>query len=517
MSGITLDALAQEMRQRLDAIGQDVSDRISDVKLRDMVKNVLSGLLESPEGADFVRKLQFSGPNDYKLIGTKYARWGLGVADVEFLHELQSSLRGQKKVSSPGIYEGPSEELSKTFDAISEAVYLPMDEVRRLDRKAIDDLFPRLPISMFHGRDRELARRGRWDETGAYKRAMLAMDTAESGYGQQLVGAQYVGELWEAARRESRVFGLIESFEMTDPVAYLPVEVDIPEMLYVSESAANNSGAYGTTKTGSNRVQVTAKKFVIHQMWSGEMEEDSIIPFVPFLRRQAAASIAHYSDSLILNGDTTNSPTGNINLDDADPTDTAHYLAFDGIRHAALVDNTNNDNNAQGNAPTLAALHALRGDMIDTARLVDWGHPSNPEDLVYVCDPETGDRIAMIDEVLTVDKYGPQATVLTGEVLKIGRHPLIVSMAMPKTEADGKVSATPANNTMGQVLAFNRRGFKTGWRRRVQVETERLPATDQTRLVYSLRLGFGRFTPTGAASGIEAAAILRNIGLSLTP
>ena len=36
---------------------------------------------------------------------------------------------------------------------------------------------------------------------------------------------------------------------------------------------------------------VSAAKFVIHQMWSGEMEEDSIIPFVPFLRAQAAASV----------------------------------------------------------------------------------------------------------------------------------------------------------------------------------------------------------------------------------
>jgi hypothetical protein len=151
--------------------------------------------------------------------------------------------------------------------------------------------------------------------------------------------------------------------------------------------------------------------------------------------------------------------------------------------------------------------------MIDTARFVDWGHPADPNDLVYVSDPETADRIALIDEVLTVDKYGPQATVLTGEVLKIGRHPHVVSMAMSKTEADGKVSTTGSNNTKGQVAAFNRRGFKTGWRRRVMVETERLPATDQTRLVYSLRMGFGRFTPTGAASGIEAAATLRNITL----
>lgn len=515
MSGMTLDALAQEMRQRLDAIGQDVSDRISDVKLKGLVENVLKGLLNDPEGGEFLRKLRFGDERGTAIVGTKYQRWGLGVADVEFLHELQCSLRGQKRVSSPGIYDGPSEELDKTFQNISQAYYLSMDEVRKLDRKAIDDLFPRLPVHMFHGRDRALAARGAWEETSAYKRAMLAMDTAESGYGQQLIGAQYVGELWEAARRESRIYSLIESFEMTDPTAYLPVEVDIPEMLYVSESVANNSSNYATVKTGSQRVQVDAKKFVIHQMWSGEVEEDSIIPFVPFLRRQAAASIAHYSDSLVLNGDTTNSVTGNINLDDADPADTKHYLAFDGIRHAALVDNTNNDNDMGGAAPTLAALHGLRSDMIDTARLVDWGHPANPDDLVYVCDPETGDRIAMIDEVLTVDKYGPQATVLTGEVLKIGRHPLLVSMAMSKTEADGKVSATAVNNTRGQVVAFNRRGFKTGWRRRVMVETERLPATDQTRLVYSLRLGFGRFTPTGAASGIEAAATLRNISLSV--
>jgi len=38
------------------------------------------------------------------------------------------------------------------------------------------------------------------------------------------------------------------------------------------------------------------------------------------------------------------------------------------------------------------------------------------------------------------------------------------------------------------------------------METERLPATDQDRIVYSLRLGFGRFSPTGAAAGIESVA-----------
>lgn len=504
---LTMDALATEVRQRLDAVNEQVSASTSDERLRQLITEAMDGLKDD---AEFVRKIRFgAGPGDTQLVGTKYARWGLSVSDVEFLHDLMSSHRGQR-VKNGGIHQGPSEELTRTFESISAARYLSADKVMAMDRKAIDDLFPRVPLAEFHGPDRELARAGKFELTGAYQRAIRAMDTATSGEGQQLVGAQYVGELWDAPRLLGKVFPLIDSFEMTDPTAYLPVEVDIPEMLFVSENTSSSATDYATVETGSQRVQVDAKKFIIHQMWSGEMDEDSIIPFIPFLRRQAAYSVAHYADSLVLNGDNTNAGTGNINLDDADPADTKHYLAFDGIRHAALVDNTANGKDASGAAATWAQLIGLRSLLIDRTRLVDWGHPTNPDDLVYVSEPDTADRIAQLDEVLTVDKYGPAATILTGEVSRIGRHPHIASIAVPKTEADGKVSTTAANNTLGQTVVFNRRGFKVGWRRRVMVESERLPGRDQTRLVYSLRLGFGRFAPTGAASGIEAAAVLYN-------
>ena len=120
-------------------------------------------------------------------------------------------------------------------------------------------------------------------------------------------------------------------------------------------------------------------------------------------------------------------------------------------------------------------------------------------------------KAGLLDEVITVDKYGSNATVLTGEVANIGRHPLVVSSAMSLTEADGKVSTTGSNNVKGQIVAFNRNGFVMGLRRTLAIETERIPATDQNRIVLSARWGFGRFTPTGAASGIEAAAVLYNI------
>lgn len=504
---ITLDELAKNIKERLDGISDEVTTRISDDKLTELIRTNLEGVLSDPE---VVRKIRFAQDEPAgQLVGTKYARWGLSPADVEWLYDFQSSLRGQAKRHG-GVHEGPSEELTRTFEAISQARYVSADKVREMDRKAIDGVFPRIPLSAFHGADRKLAKAGKYELTEAYANAVRAMDTAESGFGQQLIGAQYVHDLWEAPRRLGRVAPLINTFEMTDPVAYLPVESSLPELSFVSESTEPNSTNYGTVKTGSQRVQVDAKKFVIHQMWSGEMEEDSIIPFVPFLRRQAALSLAHYLDALVLNGDTTNAATGNINLDDANPADTKYYLAYDGIRHAALVDNTANAVDVAG-AYTYDHFLSIKAKMLDYTNLMDWGHPVNPDDLVYICDPESSDKISALDEVLTVDKYGPGATVLNGELARIaGRHPLISSIAVPKTEADGKVSTTAANNTLGQTVVFNRRGSVMGWRRRVMVETERLPATDQTRIVYSLRNGFGRFTPTGAASGIEWAAVLYN-------
>jgi hypothetical protein len=500
------EMLIKDISDRLTAIGQAIPD---EAKLRTMISEQLSLLAQDEE---FTRKMRFGGGGqERKLVGSKYARWGLSIGDVEFLYDLMESMRGQRMVNRNGIYEGPSEELRNTMGAISEAAYLSEAQVRDMDKKALDDMFPKLPISWFQGGDRALATRGAFELTEAYQRAIRAMDTAETGYGLQLVGAQYVGDLWTGGRRESRVMSLFDMFEMLAPTVYLPVEVDIPEMLFVAESTTSGASAYTSVKTGSNRVQVDAKKFAIRQLWSGEMDEDSIIPFVPFLNRQAMLSLAHYGDSVELNGDTTNAGTGNINLDDADPADTKHYLAMDGLRHAGIVDNTGNKKDLAGPL-TVKALMDAKGRMIDATYLMDWGHPTAADDLVYITDPYTGDQLCQLDEVVNQFE-NRNMPILTGQVATVLGHPVVGSMAMSKTEADGKVSTTAGNNIKGQVCTVNRRGFKTGWRRRVRTETLRITGTDQTEVVHSLRFGFGRFTPTGAASGIEAADVIYDISL----
>jgi hypothetical protein len=414
-------------------------------------------LKASPELA---RKIRFNG--DANTAGSKFA--GLTSADIQILHGI-----------SKGLKNGPSEELENAYQHVS----------NHYINNTKTDVVP-------------------------YRKA--TQNEGAAGFGQELVGVQYMNELWDAARQDSRVFSLLDTFEMNQASAYLPVVADLPEPQYLGENTTENSFLAGTGRVGSNRVLVSAKKMLINQIWTYELEEDAIIPFLPFIRAQIAASLAFYSDAVVLNGDTTNAATGNINLDDADPADTKYYLAFDGMRKVGLVDNTANRLD-EGGALELASIAALKGLMMDRTNLIDWGHPVRSSDLIYVCDPQTADKLVQLDQVVTVDKFGPQAGVLTGQIGNILGSPVISTMAMGLTEADGKISTTSANNTKGQLIAFNRNAFKVGLKRNITIELERMPGMQQSRLVASFRLGLGRYSPSGAASGIEGAAVLYNISL----
>ena len=346
-------------------------------------------------------------------------------------------------------------------------------------------------------------------------RKARAHDSAESGFGAELVAdAEYVPQIWDSARATyGQIMNLVDSRPMSGPVEKQPVLASIPDMIFVGEAtaAASDSTAYGTQKVGSNEVTLTAKKFLAHYNWSGEMEEDSIVPWVGLLREALAASQARTMDKLLLNGDTTNAGTGNINLDDADPTDTLYYLAADGIRHAALVDNTANTVNL-GGALTYQSLLSLLPLMMDRTYDQHWGREGQP---VFVGTPELDNDLLNLDEIVNAAaSRGMLAELppLRGEVARIaGRYPYISSMAMAMTEADGKLSTTGSNNTLGQVVCFNPAGLVLGVRRAARIEVERIPRSDQWAIILSTRVAVGRYTPTGAASGIEWAACLRNI------
>jgi hypothetical protein len=298
---------------------------------------------------------------------------------------------------------------------------------------------------------------------------------------------------------------------MTDPTVVVPIDGDLPEMLFVGESTGASATAYSTSKTGSDKVTLSAKKFTIQQVWSGELNEDSIIPFTPFLREQLNEAAALYLGSSMYNGDDTNAGTGNINLDDADPGDTKHYLAYDGIRHYHLVDATGQSKD-MGNAAVdpmeiVRARGKLNGgddDVDSLIKNINWG--TRARDLLMVMDWDTHMSMLEMSVVKTVDQYGPAATVLTGELGSYSGIPIISPSYASKTMADGKASDTESNNSRGQITLFNPRGFLAGQRREMQLFFDRIQGTDQFLFELYTRRGFTRFGGN-VASGIYNIAV----------
>jgi len=339
---------------------------------------------------------------------------------------------------------------------------------------------------------------------GEYSKAR-AMDAQETGFGLELIGAQYATEMWNAARNRDNIVGSIPAVPMSQATRIVPIDGALPEMLFVSENTSASSSEYTTSKTASSNLTQTAKKFTIHQIWSAELEEDSVIDFVPFLRDKLNESATQHLGSALYNGDTTNAATGNINSDDADPDDTKHYLAWDGIRHYWLVTTT-----AQGKdmaaALDLAEINVARGklngadDDIDAAvGNINWG--ADPRALRLVMDWSTYMAMLDADKVTTVDKYGDNATVLTGELGNYAGIPIISPSYATKTEDDGKASTTETNNTKGQITLFNPRGFLQGVRREQQLFFDRIPGRDQFRFELYTRRAFNRWG-ANVASGI---------------
>ena len=332
-----------------------------------------------------------------------------------------------------------------------------------------------------------------------------AMDTGDTGFGKELMGTQYVRDMWEAARNTDSLVGSIREIPLLDNSGVIPIDGDLPEMLFVGESTSASASNYTTSKTGSNKVTMAPRKFTIQQVWSAELNEDSIIAYTPFLREKLNMSAALYLGSAYLNGDITTGGSDNINKDDGTPGAEKHYLAGDGIRRYWLRTDTGQgkDQSAVFDQREInvarGKLNAGDDDIDNLIKNINWGQQAR--ELRLIMDWDTYMSMLDLDDVQTIDKYGARATVVTGELASYKGIPIIVPAYASKTEADGKASDTESNNTKGQITLVNPQGWLGGNRRGVQLFFDRIQRTDQFLFELYTRRAFTRFG-TNVAAGI---------------
>ncbi len=319
------------------------------------------------------------------------------------------------------------------------------------------------------------------------RKALKAMGSTTSGSGDELVPTNLAAQLWDDFFLASRVVGLLQRIDMpTDPF-------DIPLGLgnVTWRKGAQNS-ATTQSNPGTAKVTLTSTELVTEQAWSYTLDEDAVIAMAPAIRARLAQSGGEVMDDFALNADSTASSTWHINLDDATPAADSIYLTDgqDGIRHQYLVDNTTgvgvDENGALEDA-------TIVGELADMGK-----YAVDPSRLTLVCDISTylagflsAASGAPGNNVITLDKFGAGAIVMTGQLAAYRGIPIVVSASMPLTEADGKVSVTASNNAKGQIAIVNRTMWNVGFRRNLLIETDRDIQRRQYIMVTSLREAIG--------------------------
>lgn len=307
-------------------------------------------------------------------------------------------------------------------------------------------------------------------------RSNEAMSTGQDGFGQDYVPSDFSSQIIMATRDKKSLFSMLPAaLTMPTPTWTIPVEWGDMTRGATSENADVPGTAVPTSKAGTGELVLSAKKYSASVYLSGELDEDSIISIRPLLVKKFADSFTKTLDQIILLGDTVTAPTGNINSDDASPAGGSYYLHADGLVKKARSASKTKDIGTLD----LADIRDLRN-QLGVKGL-------EPSELLAVVDTSTYFKLLSLAEVLTVDKFGVQATVVNGVLVAVDGIQILPLSYFGLTEADGKASATSGNNTKGRMVLIHKPSFYHGFKRQLQVVTEYLPKTDQFCLTAHVR------------------------------
>lgn len=307
--------------------------------------------------------------------------------------------------------------------------------------------------------------------------AVKLLTSTGSGIGDEYVPNNMAAELWTDFFAASQIVNDLPGQPMPSDPFDMPLGLGD-----VTWRKGGQGAAVAAQNPATAKSILTSTEQIAEVDWTYNLDEDAIIAIMPALRQRLGISGGEQMDAFVLNADGTATATGNINSDDGTPAADSYYLSEgqDGIRHLYLVDNTAQSDSAGGDALADA-------DMVKMLNHLDkYGLDLGNVRIV----PGIAAYFSMVGltNVATVDKYGPQATIVKGELARYRGVPVLPSASQPKGEADGKLSVTAASNTLGTISAYNRNAWRVGFRRGLLVEVDRNIQTRQLIMVVSFRI-----------------------------
>ena len=365
------------------------------------------------------------------------------------------------------------------------------------------DLLKALAIQLAESKDDDaqyVASKRAMKMSGMPMKANEINQSTLANYGDEWVGITYSSQLWDKIRLATSIVGKIPTVVVPQgsESIYIPLQGTSPNFFKVAQ-AANLDADPGrpaetvpSSQLGTARQLLTVAKLGAQYNYSGELEEDSLIPWASELRRDLTAEAAEVMEHVVIDGDTTLTATTNINDIGGTPAGTEAFTLFNGFRKLALVTNTANSRSAG----TLAVA-----DFLETVKLMGLAgrNAADKSKVEFILDMWTHWAALELAEIKTRDVF-VAPTLENGMLANLYGYNVNVSANMHRANQDatyglkantsGKVDLdTAANNTTGSILAVRYDQWRLGYKRKMTFEIERDARSDSTAIIVMMRVG----------------------------
>lgn len=330
--------------------------------------------------------------------------------------------------------------------------------------------------------------------SGRWETLMRAMDVDTSAEGGAWVPTGIGADLHEKVRAAGRVAALFTRIDMpTNPWKW-PIEGADATAYRVAEPTGDTETKMTASTPGTVAATFDAEIFGARALFSRSLDADSALAILPYVRGKLAQAFSDAEEKAILDGDTD----GTHQDSDVGASTTDARTAWDGLRKKALAQTSSDASNA---AVTQTLMRTARGLM------GKWG--LNPASLAVIIGVSAYYDLIDEDDFRTVDKFGPQAVVLNGQLGAFDGIPVVVSEHVREDlNASGVHDGITTNRSYA--LVVNRGEFAMGQRMGLDVEVDDSIYRETFQRVV---VGFQRedYQHIGDAAANDDVAVLFNV------
>tara|TARA_R100000353_G_scaffold80739_1_gene60837 strand:+ start:1767 stop:3221 length:1455 start_codon:yes stop_codon:yes gene_type:complete len=326
-----------------------------------------------------------------------------------------------------------------------------------------------------------------------FKPAIEKIFSDSAGSGGDWIPDEFASELYQSFEIPRGLRSLFADVQMDRETLLVPKLVRGGRP-YIKGAATDDLASYTASTIETAQSTIRAKGLAVLMNIDDAAGEDSAFAIIPAMSRQVAQDLEDAYEDCIINGDTAASHQDaieNWNIRERWGTTPSlgsasdHRRTFLGLRAAALDAAKSTGFNTTFNFSNFLAVSSAMGEQAMGNRIII----ASPEAVLA--------NFLGLTEVATVDKYGPQATVLSGEIASLAGMPIILSRFMG---ADLNTAGLFDNATKTKTgyLIVNRESYYNYVRRRITIETQKDIKSGVIQIVSTMRGTFG--SPDAAAT-----------------